>query len=123
MNIVTTAAAAATVKLMSQLPKTQPSPLNLSGASCMCAVTAFVLATAGAPSLFLVLQVKLSREFFSCHVYHVPFWYLLTRVVPDIFQKSSKTVVCVCVKHVTAEECSFDTVRGVRVSASTASVG
>jgi len=25
------------------------------------------------------------------------FWYLLTRVVPDIFQKSSKTVVCVCV--------------------------
>jgi len=27
----------------------------------------------------------------------LPFWYLLTRVVPDIFQKSSKTVVCVCV--------------------------
>jgi len=26
-----------------------------------------------------------------------PFWYLLTRVVPDIFQKSSKMVVCVCV--------------------------
>jgi len=26
----------------------------------------------------------------------LPFWYLLTRVVPDIFQKSSKTVVCVC---------------------------
>jgi len=26
----------------------------------------------------------------------LPFWYLLTRVVPDIFQKSSKTV-CVCV--------------------------
>ena len=25
----------------------------------------------------------------------LPFWYLLTRVVPDIFQKSSKTVVCV----------------------------
>jgi len=27
----------------------------------------------------------------------LPFWYLLTEVVPDIFQKSSKTVVCVCV--------------------------
>ena len=27
----------------------------------------------------------------------LPFWYLLTRVVPDKFQKSSKTVVCVCV--------------------------
>ena len=27
----------------------------------------------------------------------LPFWYLLTQVVPDIFQKSSKTVVCVCV--------------------------
>ena len=32
----------------------------------------------------------------------LPFWYLLTRVVPDIFQKSSfqkssKAVVCVCV--------------------------
>jgi len=25
----------------------------------------------------------------------LPFWYRLTRVVPDIFQKSSKTVVCV----------------------------
>jgi len=29
----------------------------------------------------------------------VPFWYLLTRVVPDKFQKSSKTVVCVCFVH------------------------
>ena len=27
----------------------------------------------------------------------LPFWYLLTRVVPDKFQKGSKTVVCVCV--------------------------
>ena len=27
----------------------------------------------------------------------LPFWYLLTRVVPDKFQKSSKTTVCVCV--------------------------
>jgi len=25
----------------------------------------------------------------------LPFWYLLTQVVPDIFQKSSKMVVCV----------------------------
>jgi len=27
----------------------------------------------------------------------LPFWYLLTRVVPDRFQQSSKTVVCMCV--------------------------
>ena len=27
----------------------------------------------------------------------LPVWYLLTQVVPDISQKSSKTVVCVCV--------------------------
>jgi len=27
----------------------------------------------------------------------LPFWYLLSRVDPDIFQTSSKTVVCVCV--------------------------
>jgi len=26
----------------------------------------------------------------------LPFWYLLTRVDPDIFQTSSKMVVCVC---------------------------
>ena len=29
----------------------------------------------------------------------LPFWYLLTRVDPDIFHTSSKTVVCVCVLH------------------------
>jgi len=31
----------------------------------------------------------------------LPFWYLLTRVVPDKFQKSSKTIVCVlkCNNH------------------------
>jgi len=27
----------------------------------------------------------------------LPFWYLLTQVVPDIFRKRSKTFVCVCV--------------------------
>jgi len=27
----------------------------------------------------------------------LPFWYLLTRVDPDIFQTSSKMVVCLCV--------------------------
>jgi len=27
----------------------------------------------------------------------LPFWYLLTGMVPDILQKSSKTVVCLCV--------------------------
>ena len=31
----------------------------------------------------------------------LPFWYLLTRVDPDIFQTSSKTVVCVCVVWLT----------------------
>jgi len=35
-----------------------------------------------------------SRLFLTCLV--LPFWYLLTRVVPDIFQKSSKRL-CVCV--------------------------
>jgi len=35
-----------------------------------------------------------SRLVLTCLV--LPFWYLLTQVVPDIFQKSSKTVVCVC---------------------------
>jgi len=29
----------------------------------------------------------------------LPFWYLLTRVDPDIFQTSSKMVVCVCVYY------------------------
>jgi len=29
----------------------------------------------------------------------LPFWYLLTRVVPDKFQKSSKSIVCVCVVY------------------------
>ena len=28
----------------------------------------------------------------------LPFWYLLTQVDPDKFQKSSKTIVCVCPK-------------------------
>ena len=36
----------------------------------------------------------------------LPLWYLLTWVVPDIFQKSSKTVVCVCV-------CTFKTLEPV----------
>ena len=36
-----------------------------------------------------------SRLVLTCLV--LPFWYLLTRVVPDRFQQSSKTVVCVCV--------------------------
>jgi len=33
-----------------------------------------------------------SRLVLICLV--LPFWYLLTQMVPDIFQKSSKTVVC-----------------------------
>jgi len=36
-----------------------------------------------------------SRLVLTFLVFH--FWYLLTRVDPDIFQTSSKTVVCVCV--------------------------
>ena len=35
----------------------------------------------------------------------LPFWYLLTRVVPDKFQRSSKTVVCVCVCVYTLHFC------------------
>jgi len=34
----------------------------------------------------------------------LPFWYQLTWVVPDKFQKSSKTVVCVCVCDFAADE-------------------
>ena len=41
----------------------------------------------------------------------LPFWYLLTRVVPDKFQKSRKMVVCVCVCIMsffeTAQLCMF----------------
>ena len=33
----------------------------------------------------------------------LPLWYLLTRVDPDIFQTSSKTVVCVCVDSLFAQ--------------------
>ena len=36
-----------------------------------------------------------SRLVLPC--WFLPFWYLLTRVVPDKFQKRSKMVVCVCV--------------------------
>jgi len=36
-----------------------------------------------------------ARLVLTCLV--LPFWYVLTRVVPDICQKISKTVVCVCV--------------------------
>jgi len=35
------------------------------------------------PDWFLVLPSWIS-----------PFWYLLTQMIPDIFQKSSKTIVC-----------------------------
>jgi len=39
----------------------------------------------------------------------LPFWYLLTRVVPDRFQHSSKTVVCcVCVVHRSIEQRAYD---------------
>jgi len=34
----------------------------------------------------------------------LPFWYLLTWVVPDKFQKSSKTVVCVLFHFVVGRE-------------------
>jgi len=46
----------------------------------------------------------------------LPFWYLLTRVVPDIFQTSSKTVVCVCVCVWVARICSTtDTYIGTKL--------
>ena len=41
----------------------------------------------------LLLTVSCYRK--TRLVLALPFCYLLTRVVPDIFQKSSKTVVCV----------------------------
>ena len=46
----------------------------------------------------LPLTVSCSSEYRLVLTFLVlPFWYLLTRVVPDISQKSRKTVVCVCV--------------------------
>ena len=46
----------------------------------------------------LPLTISCSRKSRLVFAFLVlPFWYLLTRVVPDIFQKNSKTVVCVCV--------------------------
>jgi len=67
----------------------------------------------------------------------LPFWYLLTRVVPDIFQKSSKTVVCVCVcvhhlthplvreahQHQRSEECTPTINRNYDTQVSTAMGG
>jgi len=37
-----------------------------------------------------------SKSRLLLHSWFLPFWYLLTRVVPDKFQKSSKTIVCLC---------------------------
>ena len=46
----------------------------------------------------LPLTISCSSKFRLVLTFLVlPFWYLLTRVIPDIFQKSSKMVVCVCV--------------------------
>ena len=46
--------------------------------------------------------INMSIGCYWCQALHLvlPFWFLLTRVVPDKFQKSSKTVVCVCVCEV-----------------------
>jgi len=38
----------------------------------------------------------------------LPFWYLLTRVDPDIFQTSSKMVVCVCIVCILAVNSAKD---------------
>jgi len=43
----------------------------------------------------------------------LPFWYLLTRVVLDKFQKSSKTIVCVYIKTLVR----YRTISRLRVSA------
>jgi len=51
---------------------------------CKVAVLHFTISCSSKSRLVLPLLV-------------LPFWYLLTRVVPDKFQSSSKTVVCVCV--------------------------
>jgi len=57
-----------------------------------------------------------SRLVLTCLV--LPFWYLLTRVVPDIFQKSSKTVVCVCVYYnaVVCDAMEWTTVMDICIS-------
>jgi len=48
----------------------------------------------------LPLTISCSRKSrFVLPLLVLPFWYLLTQVVPDKFQKSSKTVVCVCVTY------------------------
>ena len=46
----------------------------------------------------LPLTISCSSKFRLVLTFLVlPFWYLLTRVDPDIFQTSSKMVVCVCI--------------------------
>ena len=50
-----------------------------------------------APQMPLPLTISCSTKSRLVLTFLVlPFWYLLTRLVPDIFQKSSKTIVCVC---------------------------
>jgi len=54
------------------------------------------------PVVPLTLTISCSNKSRSVLTFLVlPFWYLLTWVVPDILQKSSETVVCVCVYYTT----------------------
>jgi len=68
---------------------------------CVCVVVVVVVVEAAAAVAafhfnHLWLNVYVLSVVQKCLTFLVlPFWYLLTRVVPDIFQKSSKTVVCV----------------------------
>jgi len=50
------------------------------------------------------MPLPLTISCFSKSRLVLPFWHLLTRVVRDKFQKSSKTIVCVCNDH----ESEFD---------------
>ena len=60
--------------------------------------------SAGGADLHIAQQIPLPLTISCSSKYRLvlpflvlPFWYLLTWVDPDIFQTSSKTVVCVCV--------------------------
>ena len=79
------------------------------------------------PLLLTISCSSKSRLVLTFLVLH--FWYLLTRVVPDIFQKSSKTVVCVychCAIMSSSNVCSGFTLlmmlNGWRLSASVLTV-
>ena len=52
------------------------------------------LADSTATHYLLLQQIQIGFTFLVS-----PFWYRLTRVVPDKIQKSLETIVCVCVSY------------------------